>query len=100
MNDPAAPASHQLAFVVREMTAIIERLTDAAATARSLSAATDWQSSTATAFHEKAEAWAGAASGLVCLAEAARIDASHARDRAAFREADAYAAAFGPTGAR
>lgn len=99
MNDPA-PASHQLSVVVRDVAAIIERLTDAATAARALSAATDWQSSAATAFHEKAEAWAGAVSGLVCLAEAARIDASHARDRAAFREADAYAATFAPAGAR
>lgn len=99
MNDPV-PASHQLSVVVRDLAAIIERLTDAATAARALSAATDWQSSAATAFHGKAEAWAGAASGLVCLAEAARIDASHARDRAAFREADAYAAAFAPTGVR
>lgn len=100
MNDPAAPASHQLAVVVRDLTVIIDRLTDAAATARGLSAATDWQSAAATVFHEKAEAWAGQVSGLVCLAETARIDASHARDRAAFREADAYAASFAPVGAR
>ena len=100
MIDPAAPASHQLAAVVRDLTAIIERLTDAAATARCLSAATDWQSTAATAFHEKAEAWAGSVSGVICLAETARIDASHARERAAFREAEAYAAAFAPAGAR
>ncbi|MCP2638256.1 hypothetical protein K0817_017010 [Microbacterium sp. HD4P20] len=100
MNDPAAPASHQLAVVVRDLAALIEGLTDAAATARGLSAATDWQSSAATAFHEKAELWAGQVSGLICLAETARIDAAHARDRAAFREADAYAAAFAPAGAR
>lgn len=100
MIDRAAPASHQLSVVERDLAAIIERLTDAAATARGLSAATDWQSAAATAFHVKAEAWAGAVSGLVCLAETARIDASHARDRAAFREADVYAAAFAPAGAR
>lgn len=100
MIDPAAPASHQLAVVVRHLTDIIDRLTDAAASARTLSAATDWQSAAATAFHEKAEAWAGEVSGLICLAETARIDAAHARDRAAFREADAYAAAFAPAGAR
>lgn len=100
MNDPAAPASHQLAVVVRDLATIIEWLTDAAATARGLAAATDWQSRAATAFHEKAESWAGEVSGLVCLAETARIDASHARDRAAFREADAFAAASTPAGGR
>ena len=100
MNDPAAPASHQLAAVVRELATIIERLTDAAATARSLEAATDWQSAAATAFHDQAEAWAGEVSGLICLAETARIDAAHARDRAASREADAFTAAFAPAAAR
>lgn len=100
MNDPSAPASHRLAVVVRELTAIIDRLTDAATAARALSAATDWQSAAATAFHERAEAWAGDVSSLICLAETARIDASHAHGRAAFREAEAYAAAFAPTGAR
>ncbi|WP_194410010.1 hypothetical protein [Microbacterium cremeum] len=100
MNDPAAPVSHQLALVVRDLAVVIGRLTDAAAAARGLSAATDWQSAAAAAFHERAEAWAGEVSGLVCLAESARIDACHARDRAALREADAYAAAFAPAGAR
>ncbi|WP_127818148.1 hypothetical protein [Microbacterium sp. CPCC 204701] len=95
-----APASHQLALVVRDLTAIIERLTDAATAARTLSAATDWQSAAATAFHDKADAWAGQVAGLVCVAETARTDAAHARDRAALREADAYAAAFAPAGAR
>jgi hypothetical protein len=99
VNDPAAPASHQLSVVVRELATIIERLTDAAATARGLAAATDWQSPAATAFHDQAESWAGEVSGLICLAETARIDASHARDRAASREADALAV-FTPAAAR
>ena len=100
MIDPAAPASHQLAAVVRDLVMIIEQLTDAASTARGLAAATDWQSRAATAFHEKAESWAGEVSGLICLAETARIDAAHARDRAASREADAFAAAFTPAATR
>jgi nitrate reductase assembly molybdenum cofactor insertion protein NarJ len=96
----STPASEQLAIVVRDLARVVDRLTDAATAARGLSAATDWQSKAATAFHEKAEAWARSVSSLSSLAEDAREDAAHARDRAAFREADAYAALFAPTGAR
>jgi nitrate reductase assembly molybdenum cofactor insertion protein NarJ len=99
VND-STPASEQLAIVVRDLARVIDRLTDAATAARGLSAATDWQSKAATAFHEKAEAWAVAVSALSSLAEDARADAAHARDRAAFREAEAYAALLAPAGAR
>lgn len=93
-------AADELAIVARELAALVERVTDAAAAARSLAAATNWQATAATAFHEKAEDWAGQVAGLVCLAETARLDAEHARDRAALLEADASAALLAPTGAR
>ncbi len=80
------PASHQLAIVVRELGRLIERLEDAAALARRLSGETAWQAKAATAFHERADAWAGTVSGLRCQAETVRLDASHACDRAAFAE--------------
>lgn len=87
------PASHQLAIVTRELGRLLERIEDAAALARLLSDETDWRATAATAFHERADAWAGAVSGLRCLAETARLEAAHARDRAAFAEsaASAYA---------
>lgn len=96
----ATPASQQLAIVERDLARVIDRLSDAVATARGLADATDWQSDAATAYHLKAEAWARAVTGLAYLAETARIDAAHARDRAALREADAHAALFAPAGVR
>lgn len=81
-----AAASHQLAIVTRELARLIDRLEDAAALARRLSGETDWQAKAATVFHERADAWAGAVSGLLGMAEAARHDAARARDRAAFAE--------------
>jgi hypothetical protein len=80
------PASHQLAIVVRELVRLIERLEDAAALARRLSGETAWQAKAATAFHERADTWAGTVSGLRCQAETLWLDASHACDRAAFAE--------------
>ena len=100
MTDTTTPVSHQLASVVDELGPLIERLQTVSGTARGLTGATDWQAKAATAFHELAEAWAGEVLGLICLAETARIDAANARDRARFREADAYAAAHAPAGAR
>jgi len=79
-------ASHRLAIVAYELACLIERLEDAAALARRLSGETDWQAKAATAFHDRADAWAGAVSGLRCLAETARLDAAQARDRAVFAE--------------
>jgi len=79
-------ASHQLAIVARELARLIERLEDAAALARRLSGETDWQAKAATAFHERADAWAGTVSGLRCQAETVRLDAARARDRATFAE--------------
>ena len=86
--------------MVDQLLRIIERIETAAATARTLSEATDWQAKSASAFHEKSTLWAGEVAGLACLAETAKLDAMHARDRAALREADAYAALFAPAGAR
>lgn len=88
---PDASASHQLAIVARELDRLLERIEDAAALARLLSDQTDWRATAATAFHEKADAWAGAVSGLRCLAETAQLDAARARDRAAFAESAASA---------
>jgi hypothetical protein len=73
----------QLRIVARELDLLIERIADAAALARSLAAATDWQARSATVFHDRAERWAGSVSGLTCAAETARLDAAIARDRAA-----------------
>ncbi len=76
----AAAAASQLDIVARELAAVSDRLVDAAARARALSAATDWQASAATAFHARAEEWAGEISSLVCVAETARLTAVRARD--------------------
>lgn len=73
--------------VARELARLIERITDAAAVARGLADATDWQAEAARAFHERAAAWAGAVSGLTCAAESVRLDVVRARDRAAVAEA-------------
>lgn len=94
------PTADELAIVARELGPLVDRLTDAAAGARTLATATNWQAKAATAFHEKAEAWAAQVAGLVTLAETARTDAAHARDRMALLEADAYAARYAPAGAR
>lgn len=80
-------AELRLAVVARELARVSDRLADAAAAARSLSAATDWQARAAVVFHERADAWAREVSGLVCLAETARESAARARDRAALRAA-------------
>nr|BFF09641.1 hypothetical protein GCM10025699_09440 [Microbacterium flavescens] len=79
-HDEGGAAASQLDIVARELTAVSERLVDAAERARALSAATDWQASAATAFHARAEEWAGEISSLVCLAETARLTAVRARD--------------------
>ncbi|MFB8146279.1 hypothetical protein ACFC1W_06010 [Microbacterium sp. NPDC056003] len=80
----AAGVASQLDIVARELGAVSDRLGDAAALARALAAATDWQSSAATVFHARAEEWAGEVSSLVCLAETARLSATRARDAALF----------------
>lgn len=99
-NHTTTGASDDLAIVARELDRIIERLTDAAAVARGLSAATDWQAKAAVLFHETAARWAGEVSGLGCLAETARLDAARARDRAALLEAAAGAHSSAPWSAR
>ncbi|WP_374316115.1 hypothetical protein [Microbacterium sp.] len=78
----AAAAASQLDIVTRELAALSARLTDAAAGARGLAAATDWRARAAEAFHRLAAQWAGEVSGLVCLAETARESAARARDAA------------------
>ena len=45
----------------------------------------DWQARAADAFHRQATQWAGEVSGLVCLAETARLSAARARDAAQWR---------------
>ncbi|MDQ7877009.1 hypothetical protein Q9R08_03375 [Microbacterium sp. QXD-8] len=82
----ADAASHQLAETVRELSRLLERITDAALLARGLADAVDWQAKAATAFHDRAAAWAGDVSGLTCLAETVRHDVARARERAAFAE--------------
>jgi hypothetical protein len=79
--NPALGAADELAIVARELATLIDRITDAATAAWGLAAATDWQARAATAFHAKAETWAGDVSGLVCLAETARLDAAVAAQR-------------------
>lgn len=78
----AATAGSQLGIVVRELTVLSERIVDAASGARGLSAQTDWQARAAAAFHTLAQQWAGEVSGLVCLAETARLSAARAQDAA------------------
>lgn len=77
-------AASQLDLIARELAGISDRILDAGAVARSLSAATDWQSPAAEAFHARAEEWAREISGLVCLAETARLAAGRARDAVLF----------------
>jgi len=81
----AAASASQLAIVARELDAVVLRLADAAAHARSLAAATDWQARAAEAFPASAEDWAGEVSSLGCLAETARLAAARARDAAWLR---------------
>lgn len=89
-----------LAVVARELALLIDRIADAASAARGLAAATDWQARAATAFHERAGAWAGDVSGLVCLAETTRLEAAHARDRAALRATAPDLSLFAPAATR
>ena len=88
-TSPAGTAAQQLTTVERQLALLIENLADAALVARGLAGATDWQAKAATAFHDRATLWAGDVSGLSCLAETARTDAAHARDRALYAEATA-----------
>jgi hypothetical protein len=84
---PAVPsAAHQLADIARELSRLIDRMTDAALLARGLAEAVDWQAKAATAFHDRAALWAGDVSGLACLAQTTQLDVARARDRAAFAE--------------
>lgn len=76
-------AELRLAHAARELARISDRLHDAAATARSLSAQTDWKARAATEFHQRSERWAEDIARLATLAETARWSASRARDRAA-----------------
>lgn len=75
-------AASQLEIVIRELADLSERLVDEATSARGLAAATDWRARAAEAFHALARHWAGDVSGLVCLAETAKVCAAQARDRA------------------
>jgi hypothetical protein len=81
----SAAAASQLDIVVRELAVLSERLTGTAAQARGLAAATDWRARAAEGFHRLATQWAGEVSGLVCLAETARLSAARARDAALWR---------------
>ncbi|MCW3493014.1 hypothetical protein [Microbacterium sp. SSM24] len=72
----------RLEIVARELATLSERLSVAATGARGLAAATDWRARAAEAFHRLATQWAGEVSGLVCLAETARVSAVRARDAA------------------
>lgn len=83
-----ATAASQLDIVARELAGLSERLVDHATSARGLAAATDWRARAAEAFHRLATEWAGEVSGLVCLAETARLCAEQARD-AAHRQIEA-----------
>lgn len=62
---PTTSPAQELAIVARELAVIGDRIADAVTNARGLSAATDWQAKAATAYHEKADAWAGAVSSLL-----------------------------------
>jgi hypothetical protein len=95
-----ASAAAELAIVARELGLLIDRITDAATTARGLSGATDWQARAATVFHETADAWAGEVSGLVCVAETARLDAVAAWHRVALMAASMTPDPRLPAGAR
>lgn len=81
----AAPAVSQLEIVARELAVLSERLADTASGARGLAASTQWRARAAEAFRLEATRWAGEVSGLVCLAETARLSASRARDAALWR---------------
>lgn len=99
-NSAMATVQGDLAIVARELAFLTDRLADAAAAARGLAAATDWQARAATAFHERADKWAGDVSGLVCLAETTRLEAAHARDRAALRATAPDFSLFAPAATR
>lgn len=70
--------------MVRDLGRLIDRITDAAATARGLADAVHWQAKAATVFHDRATVWAGEVSGLACAAETAQQDAVRAWNRAAY----------------
>lgn len=84
MTDLLASSSttSQLEIVARELGDLSARLEEAAAIARSLAAATEWRARAAEAFHVLATHWAGDVSGMVCLAETARVATVRARDAA------------------
>lgn len=86
-DDVHAAGLSQLAIVARELGVLSGHVVDAAAQARGLAAATDWQARAAGLFHERAEEWAGEVSSLVCIAESARLAAVRARDVVAMRAA-------------
>ena len=69
-----------------ELRRLIDRIGEAAVVARSLADHVDWQSKTATTFHDRATTWAGEVSGLGDVAGAALHDTQRARDRALFAE--------------
>jgi hypothetical protein len=75
-----APTSAELDIVVRELAAVSDLILQAAAEARTLAAAADWQSPAARAFHARAAEWAGEISSLGCVAETARLAAIRARE--------------------
>lgn len=100
VNPALTSVARDLGVVARELDLLIDRIADAASAARGLAGATDWQARAATAFHERAEAWAGEVSGLVCVAETARLDAAQARDRIALIATAPYPGLLLPAAAR
>lgn len=83
---PTHSPAQELERVAGELRRLIARIGEAATVARGLADHVDWQSKTATTFHDRATAWAGEVSGMGCVAEAALHDAQRARDRAMFAE--------------
>lgn len=84
MTDLLVPSStaSRLEIVARELGDLSARLEEAAAIARSLADATEWRARAAETFHALATHWAGDVSGMVCLAETARLATVRARDAA------------------
>ena len=76
-----------LAVVARELAVVRDLLLDQLLVGRTLSDATDWRSRAATAFHERATAWAHDVARLESLAESVRAAAVDARERAVARHA-------------
>lgn len=78
-SDDDPPGAATLAIVARELAALRDGVDEQLVTARSLTAATDWQSTSARVFHQRAEAWAEEVRRLGPLLDAARLEALDAR---------------------